>query len=139
MKRLIIKALRLGAQIGIFGALFWYGINAVHEPDRLDKFIIGLTVFGVTYGISKPLFEAVSEVVGGIMVIAEFLNRHLLEPQKQRLLEEGRKEGRKEGLEEGLEKGRARERAEVLTRLEELGLDPDQILPPENSDAPAEE
>ncbi len=135
MKRPIIKALKFGAQVGIFGALFWYGINAVNDPNNLDKFIIGLTVFGVTYGISKPLFEAVSEVVGGIMVIAEFLNRHLLEPQKQRLLEEGRKEG----LEEGLEKGRARERAEILTRLEELGLDPDQILPPESSDTSAQE
>ena len=61
------------------------------------------------------------------MVIAEFLNRHLLEPQKQRLLEEGRKEGR------------ARERAQILTRLEELGLDPDQILPPESSDTSAQE
>ncbi len=135
MKRLIIKALRVGAQIGIFGALFWYGVNAVNDPDKLDKFIIGLTVFGVTYGISRPLFEAVSEVAGGIMVIAEFLNRHLLEPQKQRLMEEGRKEGRKEGLEEG----RARERAEILTRLEELGLDPDQILHPENSDPSAQD
>ena len=135
MKRLIIKVLKLGAQVGIFGALYWYGINAVHDPNNLDKFIIGLTIFGVTYGISKPLFEVVSEVVGGIMVIAEFLNRHLLEPQKQRLLEEGREEGRKEGLEEG----RARERAEILTRLEELGLDPDQILSPESSDASAQE
>ena len=143
VKRLIIKALRLGAQIGIFGALFWYGINAVNDPDKLDKFIIGLTVFGVTYGICRPLFEAVSEVVGGIMVIAEFLNRHLLEPQKQRLLEEGRKgglqEGREEGRKEGLEEGRARERAEILTRLEELGLDPDQILPPESSDTSTQE
>ena len=135
MKRLIIRALRVGAQIGIFGALFWYGVNAVNDPDKLDKFIIGLTVFGVTYGISRPLFEAVSEVAGGIMVIAEFLNRHLLEPQKQRLMEEGRKEGRKEGLEEG----RARERAKILTRLEELGLDPDQILNPENSDPSAQD
>ena len=65
------------------------------------------------------------------MVIAEFLNRHLLEPQKQRLLEEGRKEG--------LEEGRARERAEILTRLEELGLDPAEILPPESPNTPTQE
>ncbi len=57
------------------------------------------------------------------MVIAEFLNRHLLEPQKQRLLEEGRKEGR------------ARERAEIVTRLEELGLDPSEILADPNGDS----
>ncbi len=62
------------------------------------------------------------------MVIAEFLNRHLLEPQKQRLLEEGRKEGRKEGLEEG----RAQERAEIRARLEECGMNPDEILPAES-------
>ena len=127
MKRLIIKAVKLGAGAGIFVALFWYGTNAVSDPSNLDRFIIGLTVFGVTYGISRPLFEAVAEVVGGFMVIAEFLNRHLLEPQKQRLLDEGRKEGR------------ARERAEIMTRLEELGLDPAEILPPESPNTPTQE
>ena len=59
------------------------------------------------------------------MVIAEFLNRHLLEPQKQRLLDEGRKEGHKEGLEEG----RVQERAEIRARLKARGLNPDEILP----------
>ena len=129
MKRLIIKTLRVGAQIGIFGALFWYGVNAVNDPDKLDKFIIGLTVFGVTYGISRPLFEAVSEVAGGIMVIAEFLNRHLLEPQKQRLMEEGRKQAHDAAHAEAearLDEARARLRA--------LGLDPDEILPDENDE-----
>lgn len=66
------------------------------------------------------------------MVIAEFLNRHLLEPQKQRLLEQGRKEGREEGREQGREvgreEGRAQERAEIHARLETLGLDPSEIL-----------
>ena len=129
MKRFIIKPLKLGAQIGIFGALYWYGINAVHDPNNLDKFIIGLTVFGVTYGISKPLFEVVSEVIGGTMVIAEFLNRHLLEPQKQRLLEEGRKQAHDAAHAEAearLDEARARLRA--------LGLDPDEILPDENDE-----
>ncbi len=64
MKRLIIKALKLSALVGIFGALYWYGLNAVGDLDNLDRFIIGLTIFGVTYGISKPLFEVISEVVG---------------------------------------------------------------------------
>ena len=54
------------------------------------------------------------------MVLAEFLNRHLLEPQKQRLLEEGR----------------AKERAEIRAHLEELGLDPDEILPAPNCQDP---
>ena len=54
------------------------------------------------------------------MVIAEFLNRHLLEPQKQRLLEQGRQKGREEG--------RAQERAEIEARLQQLGMDPSEIL-----------
>ena len=61
------------------------------------------------------------------MVIAEFLNRHLLEPQKQRLLEQGRKQGRKDAetaIQERWDEARA--------RLEELGLNPDDILPVEN-------
>ena len=129
MKRLIIKALKLSAFVGIFGALYWYGLNAVGDLDNLDRFIIGLTIFGVTYGISKPLFEAISEVVGGIMVIAEFLNRHLLEPQKQRLLEEGRKQAHDAAHAEAevrLDEARARLRA--------LGLDPDEILPDNNDE-----
>ena len=126
MKRPAVKFLKFAAGAGIFGILFWYGTSAVTDPDRLDLFIIALTVFGVTYGITRPFFEAVSEIVGGIMVIAEFLNRHLLEPQKQRLMEEGRKEG--------LQEGRARERAAIQARLEELGLDPDEILPADSKD-----
>ena len=125
MKRFTIKTLKFCAFLGIFVALFWYATNAVGNLDNFDRLIIGLTIFGVTYGISRPLFEGISEVVGGIMVIAEFLNRHLLEPQKQRLLDEGRKEGHKEGLEEG----RAQERAEIRARLKARGLNPDEILP----------
>ena len=107
MKRFIIKALQTVAAIGIYAGVVWYGISIFDEPDGLDKAFVGLTSLGVTYGISLAMFRTVGEIGGAIMVLAEFLNRHLLEPQKQRLLEEGRKEGRKEGLEEG----RAQERA----------------------------
>ena len=120
MNRLAVRALKLFAWASIYGALLWYGVRTFPNPGILDKSIIGLTVFGVTYGISRPLFEALSEIAGGIMVIAEFLNRHLLEPQKQRLLEQGREAGREEG--------RAQERAEIHARLKKLGLDPSEIL-----------
>ena len=63
------------------------------------------------------------------MVIAEFLNRHLLEPQKQRLLEEGRKQAHDAAHAEAevrLDEARARLRA--------LGLDPDEILPDNNDE-----
>ena len=52
------------------------------------------------------------------MVIAAFLNRHLLKPQKQRLLQQGR----------------SQERAEIRARLKKLGLNPDDILPTEETD-----
>ena len=113
------------AACGIYAGVVWYGISIFDEPDRLDKAFVGLTSLGVTYGISLAMFRTVGEIGGAIMVLAEFLNRHLLEPQKQRLLEEGRKEGRNEGLKEGREKALAA----VRKRLAEDGLNPDDYLP----------
>ena len=63
------------------------------------------------------------------MVLAEFLNRHLLEPQKQRLLEQGREEGRIEGREEGQEQALDNIRA----KLRKQGYDLDEMLPPTES------
>ena len=70
------------------------------------------------------------------MVLAEFLNRHLLEPQKQRLLEQGRKQGLQQAHDAAQAEAQAR-LDEARTRLEEMGFDPDEILPaksPENAD-----
>ena len=81
------------------------------------------------------------------MVIAAFLNRRLLEPQKQRLmaqaLEQGRKlgleQGRKLGLEQGrklgLEQGRKEERNNIREHLRQQGYDPDELLPPPEDDS----
>ena len=64
------------------------------------------------------------------MVLAEFLNRHLLEPQKQRLLNQGRNEGRAQGRAEA----RAAIIADVRARLLEEGIDPDRIAPSDETD-----
>lgn len=117
MRRIIIKTMQTIAACGIYAGVVWYGISIFDEPDRLDKAFVGLTSLGVTYGISLAMFRTVGEIGGAIMVLAEFLNRHLLEPQKQRLLEEGRKEGREKAL------------AAVRKRLAEDGLNPDDYLP----------
>ena len=117
------------AACGIYAGVVWYGISIFDEPDKLDKAFVGLTSLGVTYGISLAMFRTVGEIGGVIMVLAEFLNRHLLEPQKQRLLEEGRKEGRSEGRSEGLKEGREKALAAVRKRLAEDGLNPDDYLP----------
>ncbi len=60
-------------------------------------------------------------------LIASFLHRHLLEPQKQRLLEEGRKQAQEAAKAEAL-------LDEARARLKELGLDPNEILPDKNPD-----
>ena len=94
--------------------------------------MIGLISLGISYGVWTALFKVAGEISGGIMVIAEFLNRHLLEPQKQRLLAQGRKQAHDAAQAEA--EARLQE---ARTRLEELGLDPDEILPdksPEKAD-----
>ena len=83
------------------------------------------------------------------MVLADFLNRTLLEPQKQRDRErlkkaraeahetghaEGRAEGHAEGRAEGHAEGRAEAMDIVRVLMREKGLDPDEIIPPANGD-----
>ena len=72
------------------------------------------------------------------MVIAAFLNRRLLEPQKQRLMAQALEQGRKLGLEQGrklgLEQGRKEERNNIREQLRQRGYDPDELLPPPEND-----
>ena len=56
------------------------------------------------------------------MVIAAFLNRRLLEPQKQRLMAQALEQGRKE------------ERNNIREQLRQRGYDPDELLPPPEAD-----
>ena len=64
------------------------------------------------------------------MVIAAFLNRRLLEPQKQRLMAQALEQGRKLGLEQG----RKEERNNIREQLRQRGYDPDELLPPPEND-----
>ena len=138
MKRRLVNLLKAIVAAAIYAAIFWYSFSVAGNPDLPSKAMIGLISLGIAYGVWTAVFKVAGEIAGGAMVLAEFLNRHLLEPQKRRLLEEGRQEGRKEGLEEGLEEGRERGRAElsaeIRARLEERGLNPEEILPDENAD-----
>ncbi len=56
------------------------------------------------------------------MVIAAFLNRRLLEPQKQRLMAQALEQGRKE------------ERNNIREQMRQRGYDPDELLPPPEND-----
>ena len=106
----------------MYAVLLWYGITRADQPSELTIAIIALTSLGVTYGGSVALFRVAGEIWRSTVVIAEFLNQHLLEPLKERQREEGRKEGRKAAL------------AAIRKRLAEDGLNPDDYLPAEESD-----
>ena len=128
MKRFLINLLKGIVAAAIYAAIFWYSFNIADDPDWRTMVMIGLISLGIAYGVWTALFKVAGEMAGGIMVLAEFLNRHLLEPQKQRLLRQGRQQAMAEA-EARLDEARARLRA--------LGLDPDEIIPdqaPEKTD-----
>ncbi len=66
------------------------------------------------------------------MVLAEFLNRKLLEPQDRRLQEQLKK-----ARAEAREEGHAEAMAIVRALMREKGLNPDDIIPPSNGDRTA--
>ena len=80
------------------------------------------------------------------MVLAEFLNRKLLEPQKRRMAEQtlrareegltqGRQEGREEGRAEGRQEGRAQAIEMVRTLMRDRGIDPDEVIPADSGES----
>lgn len=117
--------------IAIYALITWYGfVTTAHldTPPIPTRIAIVLIALGITGSIYNMLTWVVSEVKGAIMVLAEFLNRTLLEPQKRRLIDEGRALGRDEGRDEAI--------AEIRSRLREKGIDPDDIIPPEKPGKP---
>jgi len=128
VRRLLVNLLKTIVAAAIYAAIFWYSFSIADNPDRRTVAMIGLISLGIAYGVWTALFKVAGEMAGGIMVLAEFLNRHLLEPQKQRLIRQGRQQAMAEA-EARLDEARARLRA--------LGLDPDEIIPeraPEKTD-----
>lgn len=143
----------------LYALIMWYGLEAaknIGTPPVLTKIavvLISLGVAGSTYNILVQVFK---EIRGGAMVLADFLNRTLLEPQKRRDQErlenaraeaheaghaegrvEGHAEGRAEGRAEGHEEGRAEAMDIVRALMREKGLNPNDIIPPENGDRTA--
>ena len=128
MKHIIVNLLKTIVAVAIYSAIFWYSFSIPDSSDRLTTVMIGLISLGIAYGVWTALFKVAGEMAGGIMVLAEFLNRHLLEPQKQRLL----RQGREQAMAEVDDAVRAR-LSEARSKLEEQGLDPDDFLPLEES------
>ena len=150
MQRRIIKLLKAIVAAAIFAVLCWKGIElanwTANPPDALTLAVIVITALGVTYSAAGALFRAITETIGGIMVLADFLTRNFLEPLKERQREQGREQGLEQGIEQGREQGldqgrkqgvkqgRQAERDDIRARLLEQGLDLDELLPPETDD-----
>ena len=106
MKRFIIKAMQAVVAVLIYAGILWYSINADTDASGATAYgMIAVISLGIAYGVTVAVFRVSSEIGGSIMVIAAFLNRHLLEPQKQRLMAQGLEQGL-EGRHQGLEQGR---------------------------------
>ena len=133
------KCIRLIFAVALYTLIMWYGLEAaknIGTPPVLTKIavvLISLGVAGSTYNILVQVFD---EIKGGVMVLAEFLNRKLLEPQDRRLQEQMKK-AREEAREEGREEGHTEAMAMVRALLREKGLNPDDIIPPSNGDRTA--
>lgn len=109
----------------LYALVLWYGAETAAKldtPPLLTWVAVALIALGVAGSTYQILIAATNAVKGDIMVLATFLNEKLVEPQRRRLRAEGHAEGRAETI------------AEVRARLLEKGIDPDDILPPEEPD-----
>ena len=116
------RVVRFALMVTIYALVLWFSAETSAQlsgPPVLVGVAVALIALGITGSIYGILIAVAKEAKGAIMVIADFLNTHLVEPRKRRLIERGRVEGRAETV----AKGRA--------RLIEQGIDPDLIFPPE--------
>lgn len=123
---------RLAMLAGIYALVLFY-LNATATAADLDippiptKITIALIALGITGSIYGILVRIAAEAKGAIVVIADFLKTHLLEPREQRL----REEGRAEGLDEGRAEIRAEweaDREHIRSLLLANGIDLDRII-----------
>ncbi|MDE2786770.1 MAG: hypothetical protein OXL37_08915 [Chloroflexota bacterium] len=118
--------------------------KSLGTPPTLTKIAVVLISLGVAGSTYNILVQVFNEIRGGAMVLADFLNRTLLEPQKRRdreRLKKARAEAHEAGHAEGRVEGHAEGRAEAMdivrALMREKGLNPDDIIPPENGDRTA--
>ena len=138
--RYLARFTRLLLVIAIYALLLWYGTATAAQldtPPLPTKIAIALIALGITGSVYRILIDVANESKGVIMVLAKFLNDKLLEPAQEKLRAEGRDQGRAEGRDQGRAEGRVEVIAKVRSRLVEMGINPDDILPSEAP--PAEE
>ena len=115
------KLLCAVSSVAVATGLTWYaaaegGLGVGHA------LLFWMMVSGLMWG---ALLSTMKDTPERKMVIAPFLERHLLKPLEERRLDKWREQGRAIGRAEAI--------AEIRKRLEERGLNPDEILPGENA------
>ena len=114
VRRYVSRFLRLLLAGGLYALVLWYGLETAENVGpqstlgTIAVVLISLGIAGSIYGIVLKVFD---ELWRGYMVLAEFLNNKLLEPQRRRIAEnlvKARAEARDEALVEGREEGRER-------------------------------
>ena len=112
------KAIAAVVSVAVCAGLMWYaaaetglGIGAA--------LLTGLMMSGLMWGMRLRIMDGTTEYKP---VIAPFLERHLLKPVEKRRWEKWREEGREQA------------RAKIRARLKQRGLNPDELLPPEEND-----
>ena len=122
--RYLWRLVRLLLAVAIYALVLWYGVETAQKldaPPVVAGIAVALIALGIAGSTYRILIDVAKETKGAIMVLADFLNTHLVEPQKRRLIERGRAQGREEARAETITEGRA--------RLIEQGIDPDLIFP----------
>ena len=123
MKRAIIKLARAAVASAIYAVILWYSITTADEIDGPVEYgIIAVISLGIAYGVTVAVFRVASETGEVAMVLAKYLNQHLLEPLKEQQRAEGE------------ERGRSAERERIRRHLQQQGYDPDALLPPPEAD-----
>jgi len=123
--RLLVRFIRLVLAGAIYALVLWYGVETTEDldtPSVVTSIVIALVALGIAGSIYRMPIDVAKEAKGAIMVLADFLNTHLVEPQKRRLIERGRAQGRAETI------------ADIRSRLLKEGIDPDRIIPLEDAD-----
>ena len=116
------KAMAAVVSVAVATGLTWY-VSVGGSMGIGYALLFWLMVSGLMWG---ALLSIMKDTPERKLVIAPFLERHLLKPLEERRSDKWREQGRTIGRAEAI--------AEIRKRLEERGLNPDEILPFENAD-----
>ena len=105
-------------------ASIFSGIDRYHEwKGKNDKIKAEATAAGLAQGIQQGLAQGIEQ--GIEQGLAQGIEQGI---------EQGLAQGIEQGIEQGVQQGRAAERDAIRARLAELGLNPEDFLPPEQSE-----